>query len=74
MKPFIEAVAAECLSAERRDSEVAISAAGYARVSPPDAIEMRAAVAMLNDSVGPPPSGVVMQLRPQLRVIQGGRA
>jgi hypothetical protein len=37
-------------------------------------IEMRAAVAMLNDSAGPPPSEVVVRLRPQLRVIQGGRA
>ena len=37
-------------------------------------IEMRAAVAMLNDGARPPPSEVVVRLRPQLRVIQGGRA
>jgi hypothetical protein len=37
-------------------------------------IEMRAAVAMLNDGAGPPRSPAVMGFRPQLRVIQGGRA
>ena len=37
-------------------------------------IEMRAAVAMLNDGARPPPSEVVVRFRPQLRVIQGGRA
>jgi hypothetical protein len=37
-------------------------------------IEMRAAVAMLNDSAGARPSDVVVRFRPQLRVIQGGRA
>ncbi|MDF2764946.1 MAG: hypothetical protein K0R61_526 [Microvirga sp.] len=36
-------------------------------------IEMRAAVAMLNDSAAPP-TDVVVRFRPQLRVIQGGRA
>jgi hypothetical protein len=37
-------------------------------------IELRAAIAMLNDSAGPPPSDVVVRFRPQLRVIQGGRS
>jgi hypothetical protein len=37
-------------------------------------IEVRAAVAMLNGSGGPPPPDVVVRFRPQLRVIQGGRA
>jgi hypothetical protein len=37
-------------------------------------IEMRAAVAMLNDGARPPPSDVVVRFRPPLRVIQGGRA
>jgi hypothetical protein len=37
-------------------------------------VEMRAAVVMLNDAARPPPSPGVMGFRPQLRVIQGGRA